>query len=775
MGVANSSLVCVIMNSKVFHSRAECADLEPRVRTELKTSRFTRNKGGWGMKLESVRLTHAQSVPNCFIANQIYHPVDDEHRQRGSFIILLTQTSAQDGSFVASLTNTLIREYYRQTHADRLGCFEQTLLRLNDQIKQYSRNVSTSVQLSGTIVLLCKDEIHLTHIGTPVAYLAREQNLIPLIDEADESATETAFGVITSGEVLANDILVLVGGLQDSTSAKSSITFSLTHTPLFETARAYARILKQAVERDSEAIFVRFNEEVESTSQIYVDRALETSAERMSGYQKSLTHHFGLISSGAQFFAQQAQGITKKVKRSPAHVATEPSAELPLEIIETAPPEATAPVIAMKEASSAPTEAVDSSDGFTVRTYWQSQAAKPEPVRAVPLKPELQTLQAPTLNQTIDLTQWIPNWKALKPRTAYLLIGILVIVGVAIRVTNTVGKTEDAPALTAVERDNLIAEAASITRDAEAAQVQDDTPTAITKLLKAKQTLGKISVKSQNEASKALGLRIDESLTGLTKTTILAAPQKAPTLDPTPKKVIASTGGAYIIGLNNSFTRLTAETLTPVKNLPTDLQLIDAVGYDNLQKVAVYAKTSSNEPKLFSITGDEAKEIKRADGKPWPDARLLASFEANIYFIGDTMWKAIPSGDAFKVVAYAYNESTAPLTGIVNNGFAFYALEQGKQILRIAANSPKTPVKIFGVPEDFLPAKMNRLLTARKEGLLYVYDHEKQRVLAINTDGKYRSQWQLPNDQKHTDCDSNDTQLICVTESRQVRTYNLGQ
>ena len=113
------------------------------------------------MTFESVRLTHAQAVANHYITNQIYIPTDEDHKSRGSFLILLDSLGAKDGTFTASLVNTLIREYYRSADADRLAVFEQALVRVNNLLKSPSVESDTRT-LDGGIVLICNGEIHLT-------------------------------------------------------------------------------------------------------------------------------------------------------------------------------------------------------------------------------------------------------------------------------------------------------------------------------------------------------------------------------------------------------------------------------------------------------------------------------------------------------------------------------------------------------------------------------------------------------------------------------------
>ncbi|HEY1074884.1 MAG TPA: hypothetical protein VGE59_04315, partial [Patescibacteria group bacterium] len=211
------------------------------------------------MKIESVRLIHAQGVPNHYVANQVYQPLDEDHRKRGSFAILLNHAHTTQGAFIASLINTLIREYYRNHTPDLLTSFEQTLVRLNEQIRQYTRSRDTIGAIDGVIALLAGDEVHLTHIGKPLAYLSRGSELLELVETADAKEGETPnFSVITSGEIQTDDVLILLTNLESTENLKHDIPFSLLQTPLFEAGRAFARIKRGQGERAFESVFIRF-------------------------------------------------------------------------------------------------------------------------------------------------------------------------------------------------------------------------------------------------------------------------------------------------------------------------------------------------------------------------------------------------------------------------------------------------------------------------------------------------------------------------------------
>lgn len=737
------------------------------------------------MKQESVRLIHAQGVPNHYVTNQIYQPVDEDHKARGSFVILFDHGQSPDGAFVASLINILIRDYYRHHDTDHLTAFEQALVRLNEQIKHYfQKNESVPAPtLDGALVLLTDNELHITHIGTVHAWLARDNDLIPLSDPFDGDASTTAkFSVITSGEIFADDELILVTGLNETRNLSPLVSQALQESTVYETGRALARSFREENERTAEAVMVRFTTEADTTAQIYVDKALETPAEKVAKAQQSLAKHGSFLVSGAQFLAEKA---TVAAKNSSATLS-KPSLTLPLtkgpqaaepayRIVETessldpiydqSSPDTSEP---LEPSAAASADAEPESHDFQVRTYWQQKQDELDARTLESASPEKRE------QVKLQQTAFTLNLSFLKPRTIYLLIGALVLLFIIIKISNSFIKDKpETLAQTAVERDTLIEQAEANTRDAEVAQLNDDTALTIDKLLIASDALAKVTEKNQNEKSKALDRRIKDMLATSTKTTALNA-GAAHTLATAPHKVVSTTGGTYSIPTTSAsgIQKFDGTTVKTISGLPTDLAIIDASAYDKFQKVALLTKKGT-EYSVYIITNEEIKAVTKTDNKPWPDARLLATFEANLYPVGSTMFKAVPSSDKFRMTAYASGTTTDQIKSIVNNGPGFYAIEKDADLVRIASNSPKTATKLFGVPERFLPKKITRLISTRQDGTLYFFDQAGQRILLVSTDGGYRSQYTLPATVTYTDCDATETTFVCATNQNQIQTLEV--
>ncbi len=762
------------------------------------------------MRSEIVRLIHAQGVPNHYIYNQKYIPSDEDHLTRGSFLILIDQRNTKSGAFVASLVNTLIREYYRQPGTDHLNDFEQALMRVNVQINQsrLDQEAQGPFELNGAIVLCCDNEIHITHMGYPQALLARDHSLISLIDRnaIGDDATP-GFSMITSGEVKPEDVLVLTSPLDLPDQIQPDLKFSLQQIPLYEAGRAYARILRQKLERSVEALFVRFNETQESQNQIFVDKALESMSERLGTYQKHMTRHSAFIWEGVQFLtSKRKQG--KVTAPPPDSLASEPqslspkpstkhtpASELPHELPEELDPVSNDdslenPALEAMFSDDAPSPASDGS--YRVKNYWESDTpvAPSEPSIEEPkvYKPapqaKQQTAQVAEIMRSdvttreirSSLTSRLPRFQ-LKRRTLSILIGALILLLIIVRTVNSLSGKGASPInsskQSAQERDSLIAQAESNQRDAETAQISDDTSKAITLVMSALDNLKKITEENHNEKSKALLSRSQQSLKTLTKTTELTDPSQSQTINSAPERILATSAGAFISTKDaNLVVKYTGDAVSPVKNFPTGKILISSVAYDTGKKAAFLTKDLL----VYSVdaSSGETKQIERSDNTAWPQSRLLASFDKNIYLIGDSILKGVPVDDThYKTSPYNPNVATTTVTSIVNNIF-FYAIDGDNQMIRIDSKSAKNPISFSGVPAEFIPKKVARIMSNDKDGLVYLFDIDGQRVMEFTTDGVYHRQWVLPKDSAFVDCDVTETSLICASKNKKVATFDLS-
>lgn len=697
-----------------------------------------------GIKFESVRLTHAQAAPDHYFANQVYQPIDDDHRGNGSFLILFDHSNNPDAIFVASLVNTLIREYYRTPSSDRLSCFEQTLVRLNDQIKQYTANRESTLPmtLSGIIVLCLGKEIHITYIGSPYALLMRKGEFIPLVDELGEDEPTTSFSLITSGEIHDNDLLILLSQSYGP-QTKEDISFALTQQPIYESGRAFARLLKQKSDYLVEGQFVRFDPDSEGTYQVYLDRPLETSTEKMQHYRSLVTKQGHYLMNGFHFGKEKINTIREK-KSSPPAEATVSSAKNQ---------EESPPIPVPAEASNE--EVVD----FEVRNYWQS---RPSPQEHPPaLKTTRYNVHSPTA----------PRGKIhVKPRTIYLLVGILIIMFILIRVINAMSSNKGAGQTSIVDRSAIIALAEEKERAAETARLQNNNTDAINNYLVALNELEKVPDSQANEQTKALSERILSAFDRLTATTRLKDPTNSIAANAEAKKLLLVGETIFVIHNDNTLSKLTGDSLEEVP-LPDSFEIIDATSVEKALKIALLV-TQEDKTKLYiSDVGTLSFEAKaRSDGKDWPKTHVITSYDKNLYVVGNTMSKATPRDNGYRITSFSPDNQTDAVTSIIEREGFFYAIENGSTIIRIDAKGPKTVVKIHEVPESFLPNQFSILPAG--DGTIWLVDTETGRLMNMTTDGAYKSQIVLPKGSKYSSCITAADTLYCGGENT-IQSFSL--
>lgn len=691
---------------------------------------------------DSVRLVHSHGLPQEYTVNQVYVPTDERLRGRGMFFILVNHRATQSGEAISSAVTLLIRDFYRPGTTGGLDGFEHALLRVNEQVRRMT--TVAEPEISGVIVLLADSEIHVTFIGRGGAFLVRDASVLVLAAEAKTKPGAAAFSVITSGEIKIGDTLFLLAGLNclDEDWIKQSLLFTAGQTPVKESGRALARILLAQDERTAEAIVTRFNSTPGEIEIIALDKSLDTPAEKIDRWRTRAQAVASLISPVAKVVWT---GVSRLRARA-----------LPTPVVAETPADAAEPS-RLDGVGPGPSKELAN---FAVMTYKRTTSLAPVPV-------------SPVTAGVIGRVGTFIGQRRLKTRTGLVLAAtvILTIVGIAAYNRLAGPKTEQAKT-TAAERDALVKQAETLARAADAAQAQDDPTTAIAKLLEAQTIIDKIPAKWQNETSQALGRRAASILTKLTRTVELK-PAVTVAVANQPVKLVFGGGAVYVFG--------GAPVATKVKDgasesvILGEVTFLDAVAFDGGKQIAALVADSGGVSHLVRLDPNRPQPvapIERTDGQPWPPARLIASYQSNLYLAGATIIKAIPGGDKYQMVKFTSDADTSSVSSLLNNGTVFYALENN-QINRLAANSPKTAIKFFGVPESFWPKKITRLIESGQEGVLLLLDAPARRLISISTDGGYKGQYRLVGDAPLIDCTKADHAFACVTATKTVETYPL--
>lgn len=702
------------------------------------------------LAIESVRLIHSNGSPNSYTLNQVYIPNNSDHQDRGIFVLLLHDPSTSNGEFVASLSTSVIRDYYKPGTPSGIDGLERVLLRVNEIL---ARNTSHP-GITGSIALLFDNEIHLTFIGTPQVALVRNEELIRLIETPAESETPSqTFSVITSGEVKENDILVLVTGITEATQAETeeAIAFGTTQHPLYESGRALAKILKSSNEHQFEAICLGFSFTTKGERIIALDKSLETIEEKVARIRLKLA---AIISILQPHITNLNNRIKTLVVRQPKVTPESNTPTLPDPI--SSPP---SPQFDGLLSSPVTDQTSTPNADFEVKNYKQ-------------IKPAQNQESSISLGPTHKI-----NWfsaiesRFITKRSLYLLGAIFAVLAIGIVIFNRITRPPE-PVVSIVERDAIVEQATAFAREADTAQAEDNTAKAIQELLKIEPLLAKLTPDTQNEKSKALAIRTKEILEKLTNSIVLTPNPEITSSQSPLSRIILTPTSQFVFGPDVIVQKTASAGL---EKLPFDqVSFVDAVPMNGQKNIVILTKKEAAfQVWNLDVTSNAIKEIKRSDAKPWPESRLISSFESNIYLVGSKITKAIPTADAYRVVTFGGDPATSDVTSLLTNGSVFYGLESNQHLIRIASNTPKTGLKLFGVPDDFWPKSFTRIIESGKEGQLLLLDVATKRIMILTTDGGYKGQFILKTNEDLIDCSRQTTKLSCITPSNKIITFTI--
>lgn len=704
------------------------------------------------LSAESVRIVHANGQPNSYTLNQVYIPNDPAHREKGIFFILVTDHSTRNGEFVSSLSTTLIRDYFRHGAAQGIDGFEHALFRVNEQIRA---NNPTPTHLQGVICLLFKNEIHLSYIGGPQAILLRHNEPMNLAEDSDKANQDSpAFSVITSGEVNQSDSLALIVNLTQMSVHQSgeSLQFSLTQQPLSESGRALARIFKDTGNGAAEAILLSLTLENPTSHSIAIDKSLETNQERLHRIQTKVAGVVATLSPHAKRFLDTSKRLYQtKLYKSESNPAETSQNSEPKELHKPAP---------RLDGVREDVKQEPPIDYF-VKSYKQATKHQQDHPPTNEATPE----QAEQPYRPFRLA----FLKTIKPRTLYFLFGVVAVLIIAITLFNRLSAPPKVNQ-TAQERDALVEKATALAREADAASAEDNTAKAIEKLIETQNLLKELDPKLSNEKSKALTKRSTELIAKLTNTNTLTSSSPPVTLTTLPLRILATPSTRFIFSQPNSVIAEANSTLSPIE-FPNPT-ILDATFFNQQKNIAILTENNgTNQLWNLDTTTKSITEIKRSDTKPWPKAHHVASFDTNLYLIGDTITKAITSGSNYRVVAVKDTESTKNITSLIANGSSLFGLDSNRLITRITTSAPRTPIRLFGLPESFWPQGYSRIISSQIDGQLYLFDRESQRVTVVTSDGGYKKQFVLNSSTKLIDCDYTTTAFVCATDDKTILTF----
>lgn len=694
--------------------------------------------------LHTVRLIHKHSVPHHFLVNELYSPIDETTKARGEFIIVLQHQQAQNGQLLRSLINTLIREYYRLESRDPLDSFELALQKVNESVRlHFDYSHQDALPISGVVGLRIENEIHLSHIGQPLAYLWRNKELISLISEQNEAVGR--FGVITSGDITPGDVFIITTPAEqpDLISENKATIFENTEN-LFDLGRNFARLVRTKGERNVEAILFGQEAGQENVDETFwIDGPLESTQEKAAKIQGRFAQAGRHLWLGTTITANelgklgvQAFNLATRATRKSASAIT-----------------AKGTII-----SKPLTQPAIDSDDIPVRAYWDGKQTPPAnsnskstTTNKINIKPKLS----------------IPK---LSRRMWFMLGGTLLILIVVVQVANSFihSPQTSSTSTPSVDRTATLNQAEAAIQAGQKAEINSLPNDAITQYSAAVTSLNNLTAKvGADERTKQLSLQANSNLNRLTNTKVLTTPDSTVKLA-NPAKTVKSLGTSFYALDNQQAIFSINSAATKITNIPTTSPVVDFTTTGKDQSLAII--TSDNKMFVVNIATGSLTPANTTSGS-WPDARLIDHYGDNLYLVGSTLTRAVPSGANYQTSAFYKGLDTTNVRSVTNDGF-FYILDGDKTVARVASQAGRTPITISGVPNTFVPAKFTALLTTQVDSsdYLFLFDSTSKRVLYFTKDGIYKGEYTLP--KAYTTCDTNAKQLVCAID-KTIDFFNL--
>lgn len=209
------------------------------------------------------RLTTSDKLPDKFITCQSYIPSDKDQASLGQ---IFTELEIQSPWFPTNqvgqtIINTLIKEYYRGNNSSELINFEEAVKKVNESLAQTAQSGETEWigKLSGVLVLINKDQIHIAQTGKSHSYLYRS-NRVNHITEGLESEEAPhplkTFSNLTSGSLQEDDKLIIANNAFFEVISPNELKLIIATMPPARAAIECARILQNHGAQEANAIFI---------------------------------------------------------------------------------------------------------------------------------------------------------------------------------------------------------------------------------------------------------------------------------------------------------------------------------------------------------------------------------------------------------------------------------------------------------------------------------------------------------------------------------------
>jgi len=672
------------------------------------------------------RITNFGKLADRFLTCQVNQPMSDELKAMGSlyFLIEITNPWLSAAQVGQTIVNTLVRYYYRGQESSNIINFENAVKKVNEGLAQITQNGETDWigNLNAILILNIGDELHFTQTGDITAFLLRGNN-INTLNTGKEGQQEThplkTFSNIASGNVEANDKIVLSNNQIIKFIPQDKFE-SLTkkHSPrysLFEIAKILKKQKVKTVNAiileilDSEAAANLPLEDIPET--IYLDQPLESYAVTFNKYLNNFVKpSLVWLGKSASKLAISIKNFTQK------HIT---------------------PLISrfFKSAKKKTIEASTKTTGKFSDILSKNGNENKKPATALPKISHYKE------SKIIKSAKNIFQWFKIHPKYLYGICAILFILVVISLISNRTDKksTSETQAPNTVAIDGLLS-------DANKSLILNDTTTAVTQAMEAKQLLDdSIDATKKSEYF----VKINDIFQKGMQASLLALGADI-TEYPQADKIFVVNN--KILGFNSDKNSLIDIGL---KKEPISKQVLVSepaarlVYYDGDDNL--FIETGMNHLYSYSIKNDKAQQLT-AKGD-WVQGVNFFKYGTKLYFINNTgsIVKYNSAGanaysDAFE---YITDKSTliSPVSWDVDG--KIYVLQKDGSVIQFNQGK-KTGFAISGIPLPF-DQILNpfKIISPENSSEIYIVDKGQKdaigpRVLVFDKNGKFQKQYLLP-------------------------------
>lgn len=728
------------------------------------------------------RIANYNKLVDRFITVQVRSSSSSKDSRIFALIEILNpwHPNAQIGQ---TIINTLSREYYRQSNTNELINFENALKRVNEKLVQITQNGETDWigKTNAALVLIAKDQIHLTYTGKIHGYLEREDEMMSIINSKESYTYQhplKTFSSVISGTLTPGDKIFFSTNLLFDYLNEKNLEKILKEPDFNQVTTQIANILKSRNSRNANCIFIEAGIAEQNIDEI--PEVIYLDEQKFSFYLQRVKHYFRRITSGGAkgtswMKEKLARGKTYLNEKVAPHTKKmyEKTKSFTKEKIEYSKTQIAKSIKSIPKKEKHETSAENKSE------------IKPSASTKLNVKHYHDTAQKLSLlgKKSLDwlkkaaksIAQFFHH--AFLPKNRAKTYAVIALIVLAVFIANIgylqkINKNKESDTqietqITALESQKDDATLSMLSGDNEKAKsIFND----ILNKLKAYENnkefadrINALKTDVQKQLDKIAGInRL------LTNTTVAEFTDKV-------KKFYIL--GNEIFGVAEGGNQIFRSIIDPpgkaaeVAKIPSsDKNIVSSL----LKGNDIYVYTSTDQ--IYKYNSDKLVKIENAGGS-WPSAQILQTFSDNIYFLDSKngqIFKSVPSGDQYSSATEYFEANVNDITKAVSftiDGY-IYVLKSDGGVSKYSLGSP-ADFNISNMPQNSKLANPKKIYTTEDITSLYILDGN--RIVELDKDGKYINQYNFSDDLKNiTDFSIYPkTKELYIIDSGKVYKYNL--